>query len=78
MVALGRKRVKAADLPWEQRDHAWFVAFAPAEEPQIAVAVLVEHADGGGGAVAAPVAHQVLEEFFELQEGRGPVRYAQN
>jgi len=78
VVALGRKRVKASQLPREQRDHAWFVAFAPAEHPQIALAVLVEHAEGGGGAVAAPIAHDVLEEFFELQEGQGAVRYAQN
>lgn len=78
VVALGHKRVKAAHLPREQRDHAWFVAFAPVEKPQIALAVLVEHADGGGGAIAAPVAREVMEEFFELQEGREAVRYAAN
>lgn len=44
-------------------DHAWFVAFAPAESPEIAVAVLVEHG-GGGGAVAAPIAKKVLEHYF--------------
>ncbi len=44
-------------------DHAWFVAFAPAEQPEIAVAVLVEHG-GGGGAIAAPIAKRVLEEYF--------------
>ncbi len=45
-------------------DHAWFVAFAPAEKPEIALAVMVEHG-GGGGAVAAPVAKRVLEEYFK-------------
>src|SRR5690606_25918220 len=44
---------------WRFKDHAWFVAYAPAEAPELAVAVLVEHG-GGGGAVAAPVAQRVL------------------
>ncbi len=45
-------------------DHAWFVAFAPAEKPEIAVAVLVEHG-GHGGAVAAPIAQKVMMEYFK-------------
>ena len=40
-------------------DHAWFVAYAPAGEPQIAVAVLVEHG-GHGGEDAAPLARRVI------------------
>ncbi len=47
-----------ADLPWEQRDHALFVDFAPVEAPKIAVAVVVEHG-GGGSAVAAPIARDI-------------------
>ena len=43
------------EIPIRYRDHAWFVAFAPAEAAEIVVAVLVEHG-GGGGAVAAPIA----------------------
>ncbi len=78
VVSMGRTRVKSADLPWHQRDHAWFVAFAPAIEPEVAMAVLVEHAEGGGGKIAAPVAKIVLEEFFRLKKLRDPVRYAQN
>lgn len=78
VVKLGRVRLKAHQIPRQQRDHAWFVAYAPAEDPSIAVATIVEHADGGGGAVAAPVTRKVLEAFFELQEQRGPVRYAEN
>jgi penicillin-binding protein A len=50
--------------------HAWYMAFAPADDPQIAIAVLVERGGGRsqatGGAVAAPVARQVLEAFFNL------------
>ncbi len=40
--------------------HAWFIGFAPAEAPRVAVAVIVENA-GTGGAIAAPVARQVME-----------------
>lgn len=47
----------------KSEDHAWFVAFAPAEKPEIALAVLVEHG-GGGGAVAAPIAQKVLAAYF--------------
>ncbi|MBN2905790.1 MAG: penicillin-binding protein 2 [Rhodobacteraceae bacterium] len=46
------------DLPWERRDHALFVAFAPIEAPRIAVSVLVEHG-GGGSAAAAPIARDI-------------------
>ena len=45
------------------RDHAWFVAFAPYRNPEIVVAVFVEHA-GHGGAAAAPVAKKVIDAFF--------------
>jgi penicillin-binding protein 2 len=44
-------------------NHAWFVAYAPVENPRIAVAVLIEHG-GGGGAVAAPLAKRVLAAAF--------------
>ncbi len=45
-------------------DHAWFIAYAPAENPRIAVAVIVENG-GSGGAVAAPIAQKTLEAYFE-------------
>ena len=50
-------------LPRELRDHAWFVGYAPADHPEIAFAVAVEHG-GKGGQVAAPVARRVLEVYF--------------
>ncbi|MEW6261526.1 MAG: penicillin-binding protein 2 [Thermodesulfobacteriota bacterium] len=61
------------DLPYKYRDHAWFVAYAPADRPKIALAVLLEHG-GGGGANAAPLAKQVLEAFFhpEMQSAPPP------
>jgi penicillin-binding protein 2 len=50
-------------LPKEERDHAWFIGYAPADNPEIAFAVVVEHG-GHGGASAGPVVRAVLEEFF--------------
>jgi penicillin-binding protein 2 len=54
------------ELPYKYRDHAWFTCFAPAEDPKIAVTVLVEHGRHGGSA-AAPIAKQVLERYFEIR-----------
>ena len=51
------------------RDHAWFIAYAPAEAPTIAAACLVEHAGGGGGAIAAPIVGQVFSYFFHRTMG---------
>ncbi len=53
--------------PYELRDHAWFVAFAPFEEPKIALAVIVEHG-GWGGVTAAPLAREILEAFFSQED----------
>jgi len=47
------------DLPWERRDHALFVSFAPYEVPEVAVSVVVEHG-GGGSTAAAPIARDLL------------------
>lgn len=48
----------------ELRDHALFIAFAPPNNPKIAMALLVEHAGGGGGHIAAPIARQVLDAYL--------------
>jgi len=50
-------------------DHAWFVCFAPSSRPQVAMAVILEHA-GHGGAVAAPVAAAWLADYFAWRQGR--------
>lgn len=47
-------------------DHAWFVAYAPPEDPRIAVATIVEHG-GFGAAVAAPIVRDVIERYLELE-----------
>ena len=53
----------AEELDEYHRKHAWFIAFAPADDPQIAVSVLVENG-GGGSAVAAPVARSVIDAWL--------------
>ena len=53
----------ASDLQERHRKHAWFIAFAPAAAPKIAVVVLVENG-GGGSAVAAPVARDVIDAYL--------------
>ena len=55
------------DVPYLLRPHALFVAFAPADDPQIAVAVVVEHGEHGGSA-AGPIAKAILERYFALQK----------
>ncbi len=55
--------IDADKLPKNERDHAWFVGYAPAERPEIAFAVVVEHG-GHGGTTAAPIVKRVLETFF--------------
>ncbi|MEM7494665.1 MAG: penicillin-binding protein 2 [Myxococcota bacterium] len=53
-----------ADVPYKHRDHGWFVGFAPADRPEIVVAVLVEH--GGWGSVsAAPIACKIIRAWHE-------------
>lgn len=55
------------EIPIRYRDHALFVAFAPSDAPEIVVAAIVEHASGGGGAVAAPIVQKVLARYFEKE-----------
>ena len=51
------------ELPWEQRHHAWFVGYAPADAPQLVVAVLVEHG-GDAASVASPICGRILARAF--------------
>ncbi|MBI3171957.1 MAG: penicillin-binding protein 2 [Hydrocarboniphaga effusa] len=53
-----------SEVPEHLRDHALFIAFAPADAPKIAIMVLAEHAGGGGGAIAAPIARQVMDAYL--------------
>jgi penicillin-binding protein 2 len=59
-------------LPWEQRHHAWFVAYAPVQAPKYAISVIVEHG-GGGAATAAPIARDILLKIQSIDAGEeGP------
>lgn len=59
------------EIPYQQRDHAWFVAFAPKERAGIAVIVLVEHG-GHGGRVAAPIARKLINGYLATTQRRNP------
>jgi penicillin-binding protein 2 len=72
----GRRGGDEPPLPYERVDHAWFAGFAPASKPRIAFAVLVEHG-GHGGAVSAPVAVEIVENYFDTvvpPEERNPAK----
>ena len=56
-------------LDERQRKHAWFIAFAPADDPRIALSVLVENG-GGGSSVAGPVAREVIDAYLLPQFAR--------
>ncbi len=53
---------KEDEIPYQHRDHAWFVGYAPFENPEIAVAVIVEHG-GHGGSAAAPIVRQIIQAY---------------
>ena len=55
------------EIPEELRDHALFIAFAPVEAPEIALAVIVENG-GGGSTTAAPLARELLDHYFNRQK----------
>jgi penicillin-binding protein 2 len=56
-------------IPQRFKDHALFVCFAPYKNPEIAVAVIVEHA-GHGGTAAAPIARKIIDAYFKLKHPR--------
>ncbi|MCU1715597.1 penicillin-binding protein 2 [Pseudomonas sp. 5P_3.1_Bac2] len=69
------ERYDRSKVAERHRDHALFVAFAPVENPQIAVAVMVENGESGSG-VAGPVAKQVIDAWLLDQNGQLKAEYA--
>lgn len=61
------------EIPWNERTHALFVAYAPEDSPRYALSVIVEHG-GGGSAVAAPIARDIMTEVLRLDPSRKPRR----
>lgn len=59
----GSESISPNSLPYHLRHQAWMMAFAPADNPSIAIAVLVEHGGSGSGA-AAPVARRILDAWL--------------
>ena len=69
-----KAEVKQTDITYKERDHAWFVAFAPVKDPKYAISVLVEHG-GSGSSAAAPVAKKVIKRVIERHEARNVTNY---
>jgi penicillin-binding protein 2 len=59
---------KHKDVDERKREHAWFIAFAPADDPKIAISVLVENA-GFGATAAAPIARKVIDSYLLADDG---------
>lgn len=67
-VAVNERMRKPGELAEHLRDHALFIAFAPIEDPKLAVAVVVENAPRGGSAFAAPIARRILDAYLLTPE----------
>jgi penicillin-binding protein 2 len=66
VVKMGARRMRADQVDYFERDHAWFAVFAPAEDPEIVVVVLNEHS-GFGSTNAAPTAVALVKAYFQLK-----------
>ena len=64
---------KLKDIPYEERDHSVFVAFAPYENPRYAISVLIEHG-GSGSTMAAPLAKKMIKFVINRHEAREKIR----
>ena len=63
LVSLPQDGEAAKDIPERLKDHALFIAFAPAERPRIALALVIENG-GSGGKIAAPMARRIFDYYF--------------
>ena len=61
--------LKTSEIPYEERDHALYVAFGPYKSPRYAISILVEHG-GSGGSVAAPLAKTLFKKIIDRHEIR--------
>ncbi|MFN6514158.1 MAG: penicillin-binding protein 2 [Nostoc sp. CreGUA01] len=60
----GKSGTAEAWKGYVKQNHAWFGAYAPADQPEILVVAFAEHSGGGGGSVAAPMILEIMEEYF--------------
>jgi len=75
VYSLKGDKYEASKIDERLRDHAWYMAYAPADRPRLALAVLVENG-GFGAQAAAPIARQVLDFFLLGDEARSPAPVA--
>jgi penicillin-binding protein 2 len=61
--------IDSNQLAFEQRDHAWFASYAPAENPELVVVAFIEHG-GHGASVAAPMVKALYEKYFDVYPAR--------
>ena len=62
-----------SQIPYEERDHAWYIAFGPYKNPRYAFSVLVEHG-GSGSKTAAPLAKKLIKKVVDRHEEREKIR----
>ena len=65
--------LKTSEIPYEERDHALYVAFGPYKNPRYAISVFVEHG-GSGSKVAAPLAKKLIKKVIDRHEEREKIR----
>lgn len=65
-----KNRYPDGDHPSHFEDHAWFVAVAPVENPEIVFSILIENG-GGGGSVAAPIAKKLIQKYLDMNDSQG-------
>ena len=61
--------LETSEIPYEERDHALYVAFGPYKNPRYALSILVEHG-GSGSSVAAPIAKKMFKKIIDRHEIR--------
>ena len=65
--------LKLEQIPYKERDHAWYIAFGPYKNPRYALTVLVEHG-GSGSSAAAPIAKKLFKKIIDRHEDREKIR----
>ena len=65
--------LKTIDIPYDERDHALYVAFGPYKNPRYAVSVVIEHG-GSGSSTAAPIAKKLFKLIIDRHELREKIR----
>jgi penicillin-binding protein 2 len=68
VIAIPENYDRADEVPEKYREHAWFISFAPVDNPKIALAVFVEHGEAGSS-VAGPIARNILDAYLLDEQG---------